>query len=219
VKIVYAALPVVLLGLLVYAVNLLVFAGSLPLTTNPQKYSEYRQLGAEKDIRGLLAAERIFAKAANKNATLSEMKEFPKVFTGDVVYAYDNYAVYTDVAKRPFKYVSFNRIESGDNFMIIVGQQIKNKDGSVAYLHYGFGDETMKDEKMKQLVTRQLSDGSMYIVPVAKVADCSKHKPAIGVCEKMDKDLVWSAVTKWVQTGNVPKELEQILLVPYFVSW
>lgn len=220
------ALGIVVIGLVVFvllgmvwAINRYVFSDSLPFTSDPNKIDKYRDIGTIESLDKLLLAEKLFGGRMGTDSEMLAMKATPKVFHGDVVYIFDDNGLYrTNVEKRPLKYVSFSKVKFNGRIGYVLGEKVKNRDGSVSFLHFGFlGEAISGNDNFKTIINRL--NNSAYVVPMAEIQDCSRIIDNRELCEQLDADMVSGLVTEWIRTGNVPKRLETILLVPYIYPW
>lgn len=213
---------VLALGLGVFLlVRWLVFANAFPLVETGANLDKYRVISENNGLVGLLRTEKVFGDRFAKEAVVGNLEETIKVFDGDKVFIYNDHDLYKDAAKRPIKYASFSKMKVSGQLLVIVGERVLNKNGTVSYLHFGFSDPGLSDyaDGFRERLEKQVSFQDHYMIPAAFVEDCNVHRPSIRICEQMDKKWILTLVEEWVKTGNVPAELEQTLLVPYLFMW
>lgn len=201
-----------------FLINNFLFAGALPFNRDPKNLARYANIKSVSNLDNLLRAERIFAGGGLGQVWVSNMEITPKAFHGDVVYVYEQSEIYKDKDKRPMEYVSFSKVFVDGRVGYVVGEKVKNKDGSISFLHFGYlGRRSADIDTFKNEIGR--IQKNTYMVPMAKVEKCERIFLHTEFCRTVDQQKVSKLVLEWVETGNIPDELQNIILIPYIQAW
>ncbi len=123
--------------------------------------------------------------------------------------------------KRPYRTISVFTTSINETKAYVYGVAYTNKDGSTTILHYAFENI---DGNIEDILRKAIS-GEYYSLPISKIycgSSCDPFgwidystQPALKkLYSSPDGQKISGLIDEWVKTGNIPSELQNILLLP-----
>ena len=160
---------------------------------------------------------------AKANLTISNLKD--RFAIADFNPAANNYSDYYSPEKVPFKGITANMFEIDGQKVLVVGFLWMNSDNTTSVLHVGV--QNWKDQTWMGYIkgayqsTRRLGIISKIYNPSFNFSDWINfgNNQVIDQLYATDGGTRDQLIQKWVNTGNIPEELENLLLMPATARW